>query len=176
MKKCFLLVLFGILSVAAIAQEFTETPTIAVDIEADGLEFMLAEEPYFRPSLSFLAPETFPYQLKLTEVNFYTVKEKKGVDLIAMMEQEKAYKEHIARSGIEFPSLHKEKEAVFTISNNVHLYNRGSNYDYYTGKIKNPAYREMRAGLFNAGYAPYNWSGQYRPYSFSPFLYSPSFR
>lgn len=176
MKKYFLLALCGVFSVVGMAQEFSDQTDVQIPLEIDSFHFFLPKNPKSTPSLTILVPEKFPYRLELTEVNYYKVRKHKGVDFVAMMEQEKAYKERIARATIEFPSLSGDKESIFTVSNNVHLYNRGSNYDYYTGKIKNPAYQEMRAGLFNAIYAPYNFSGQYRPYTFSPYLYSPSLR
>lgn len=122
------------------------------------------------PSLSFLAPEIPSTNLTLLEVDFSQKEVKREVNMIAIMEKEKSRKPRAVDISSPFTRNRESSKGVFEVSDNVRFYNRGSNYDFYTGRTKNPAYREMQAGLFRGVYSPYV-GGRYRtPYYASPFL------
>lgn len=157
MKKLFLSIGFIFFSFAGIAQiDYEEEKTFLIGVQE------------VNPSLSFLAPEITSQNFQLTDANFMEIEEKREVNMVAMMEKEKNTKKRTVDLASPFPSNNKDQN-VFQVSDNIQLYNRGSNYDYYTGKTKNPAYREMRTGLFRGVYAPNVGGRYYTPYS-SPFL------
>lgn len=124
-----------------------------------------------RPSLSMLTPEFPESRLTLTEVNFNKV-EKREVNLVAMMEQERYEKESsYVKLDSPMPTLSKGEKALIEVTNELRMHDRGSNFDIYTGEKKIPAYQEMRVPLFSS---PYNSRagvrGYVSPYNYSPFL------
>lgn len=115
------------------------------------------------PALPMEIPFT---QFDLPEVNIFARNEKREVNMLGIMSREKQLRER--RGEYETPAFFtRRKESSFQIKDNVHLYNRGSNYDFYTGKLKNPVYQEMQARLFNDIYTPYYY--RRNPY-YSPFF------
>ncbi|MFD0975790.1 hypothetical protein [Salinimicrobium gaetbulicola] len=107
------------------------------------------------PSLSFLSEKVPASKFTLMEVNFKK-NEKREVNMMAVMERER-YERESAYIELENPAprLGKFETGVIQFSNEVRFHDRGSNYDIYTGKTKNPAYKEMRTGLFHGHYSPF---------------------
>lgn len=121
------------------------------------------------PALSELSPEIPELHFNLTDANIFRKDEKREINMLAIVAREKRFQER--QQEYETPTFRrKKKEGAIQVSDNVHLYNRGSNYDFYTGKLKNPVYQEMQARLFNdvyrSNYNPYNSYNRY----YSPFL------
>lgn len=159
MKKWLISTFFALAALPGMAQ---------VDYEQE--ETFLIGKLEINPSLSFLAPSTPPQKFKIREVDFSVKETKREVNMVALMEREKNIRKRTVELSSPFPSSPEKDKGALRISDDVHFYNRGSNYDFYTGKTKNAAYREMRAGLFRGVYAP-NVGGRYTsPYSYSPFL------
>lgn len=107
----------------------------------------------------------------LREVNFEK-EDKREVNLVAMMqkkrlEQEKSYIELSS----PVPSLSSFEKQVIQVSNDLHIHNRSSNLDMYTGKKKIPAYEEFRTpDLFNRSFSPFIQSGVTPSFHYSPFF------
>lgn len=159
MNRLLLLVAFVFYSISGHSQEFPTSEAVYIG------------QKEVRPSLSFLAPEVPSQNLSLTEIN-WNKETKREVNLMAIMERKRFEKE---QSYVELdfaaPNISKGEKNLIEVTNELYIHDRGSNYDIYTGKLKNPAYREMRPGLFNRGYSsPYIGRGYSSPYSSSPFL------
>ena len=159
MKRFFLIAGFIFFSLSGYSQEFS-TP-----------EGVYIGQREVRPSLSFLAPEVPSQNLTLREVN-WNREVKREVNLMAIMEKTRYEKE---QSYVELdfaaPNISKGEKNLIEVTNELYIHDRGSNYDIYTGKLKNPAYKEMRTGLFNRGFSsPYIGRGYSSPYFYSPFL------
>lgn len=119
------------------------------------------------PSLSKMSSPIKDQKFSLTEINIFAKDQTRAVDMVAMMEMEKNYKPREVE--IIFPFQKAEKKSALEISEQVQFYDRSSNYDPYTGKLKNPVYEEMRSPLYNDLYSPFR-SRRYSPYGYSPFL------
>lgn len=151
---------------SASAQEFGEKKEILVEREN---EMVYVEKPQVNASLSFLAPQINLRKFELREVDIFKKNQKREVNITAMMEKERRDKEQsLVQLDSPMPTLSTGEKSIIQISNRVQQHNRGSNYDIYTGEKKIPAYKEMRAGLFNGYYAPNVGGRYYSPYS--PFL------
>ena len=154
MKKFFLLPVLLCICVSASAQEFSQD---------EGFYIGTLDVP---PALSRLNPVIPERHFNLTVPDIFRKNEKREINMLGIVEREKRFQESIAE--YETPSfLRERKEGSLQISDNVHLYNRASNYDFYTGKLKNPVYKEMEAHLFNDFYR-LNYGRRY-PY-FTPFI------
>lgn len=155
MKRFFLFLCFCSLPLVGIAQE---------DIFQN--EVIYIELPDIPPSLSDLSPLVPPSHFNLTDPDIFGKDEKREINMLGIVEREKRLQER--RREYETPLFSQEKkEGTLQIKDNVHLYSRGSNYDFYTGKLKNPVYEEMRARLFTDVYRSYNTGGNYY---YSPFI------
>ncbi|GAB2770727.1 hypothetical protein [Salinimicrobium soli] len=138
--------------------------------EVQGLESLAIQKKEI-PSLSFLAPQLpFP-GLTLTEVDFSKKEVKREVNLVAMMER-KRFEQESSYIELESPfvGLSSGEKAMIEVTNGLHFHDRGSNYDYFTGKTKNPALREAQTGLFNGRYSPLTGQSNISPYYYSPYL------
>ncbi|NJW54217.1 hypothetical protein [Salinimicrobium oceani] len=124
-----------------------------------------------RPSLSFLTPDFPESTFTLTEVNF-NKEQKREVNLIAIMKQERIARE----SGYidleaPVPTIGRGEKSLIEVTNDLRRYDRGSNYDIYTGEKKIPAYDEMKVPLFSRPhYSGARVRGYISPYSYSSFL------
>lgn len=154
MKKYFILSVIFCISLSARAQEFSQN---------EGFYIGTRDVP---PALSRLNPVIPERHFNLTVPDIFRKDEKREINMLGIVERERRFQESIAE--YETPSFLKERnEGSLQISDNVHLYNRASNYDFYTGKLKNPVYQEMEAHLFNDFYRR-QYNRRY-PY-FSPFI------
>lgn len=156
MKKLFLFIPVFFCAFSTIAQEVDSENGIYIgNIEV-------------RPSLSFLAPEVPSQNLTLMEVN-WNKEVKREVNMMAVMEKTRYEKENsYVELDFAAPSISPGEKKLIEVTNELYHTERGSNYDIYTGKLKNPAYKEMRTGLFNGIYSsPYRGRGYYSPYSSS---------
>ncbi|GHA29847.1 hypothetical protein GCM10007103_08900 [Salinimicrobium marinum] len=154
------------ISFSGSAQEFGESESYIVERED---HTVYIEMPEVNASLSFLAPNFEKQMFTLRDSDIFKKNEKREVNMMAMMEKERRDRE---RSLVELdspmPTLSRGEKGIIQISNQMQMHNRGSNYDIYTGEKKIPAYKEMRAGLFNGYYSPNVGGRYYAPYS--PFL------
>lgn len=123
----------------------------------------------FIPSLSNLAPDFPESRIKLREVDFSKKMEKPQINMVAIMEREKNRTPRTVEIHSPFQKPQKEEKSVqFELSDGIRSHSRGWNYDPYTGKTRNSAYREyrhMRSGLHNGFYRPTLGSRYYSPYS-----------
>ena len=123
----------------------------------------------FIPSLSNLAPDFPESRIKLREVDFSKKMEKPQINMVAIMEREKNRTPRTVEIHSPFQKPQKEEKGVqFELSDGIRSHSRGWNYDPYTGKTRNSAYREyrhMRSGLHNGFYRPTLGSRYYSPYS-----------
>lgn len=159
MKGLFLLAGLIIFSFNSYSQEFPASEGVYIG------------QREVRPSLSYLAPEVPSQNLSLREVN-WNREVKREVNLMAIMEKTR-YEKESSYVELDFaaPNITKGEKSLIEVTNELYIHERGSNYDIYTGKLKNPAYKEMRAGLFNRAYStPYIGRGYSSPYSSSPFF------
>lgn len=155
MKKYFLFIFFSTLSYLGTAQvDFSEDESIYIGL------------PEVRPSLTELSPTVPSMHFDLADADIFKTNDKREINMLGIVAREKSLQQR--RQEYETPVFQREKkEGTFQVSDNVHLYSRGSNYDFYTGKLKNPVYQEMQARLFNAAYRSY-YNG--RNYYYSPFI------
>ena len=154
MKKVFLILVFFCISLSSTAQEnFSQNVDFYIGIRD------------ISPALSRLTPIVPEKHFELTDSNIFPKDEERQINMLGIVERERRFQESIA--DYDTPSFYKpKKEGSLQFTDNVHLYNRASNYDYYTGKLKNPVYKEMEAHLFNDFYRfQYNRRNPY----FSPF-------
>jgi hypothetical protein len=123
------------------------------------------------PSLSFLASDLPVTNLTLTEVDFSKKEAKREVNLVAVMER-KRFEQESAYIELEspMPTISNGEKSMIEITNGLHFHDKGSNYDYFTGKTKNPALREARTGLFNGRYSPLTGQSYLSPNYYSPSL------
>ncbi len=153
-------------SFPGVAQEFEASEGYLVEREN---EAVYIDMPEINASLSFLAPDFEKQIFTLRDADIFRKNEKREVNMMAMMEKERRNKEQsLVELDSPIPSLSRGEKSIIQISNQVQMHNRGSNYDIYTGEKKIPAYKEMRAGLFNGYYSPNVGGRYYAPYS--PFL------
>lgn len=166
MKVISFLAVLLMVSFSGFAQEFGASEGYLVERED---QTVYIEMPEVNASLSFLAPDFEKQLFTLRDADIFKKNEKREVNMMAMMEKERIDRE---RSLVELdspmPTLSRGEKNILQISNQVQMHNRGSNYDIYTGEKKIPAYKEMRAGLFNGYYSPNVGGRYYAPYS--PFL------
>ena len=167
MRKSLFLLCTAFFSVFATAQEFAPQSGLSLNAEEEKQIFFLPllEMPVF----SIYRTEIRTLDFRLTEVKFTKGTDKRSVDFIARMEEEKAYREKVASNSYHFRGLSKDQKQILTISKGLKLYNRDSNYDPFTGEIKNPAYQELRSGTYNTGHPIFE--NYYGPYRFSPYNY-----
>ena len=155
MKKYSLLLFFCFLPFMGVAQ---------VDLPQN--EVIYIELPEALPTLSELKPLIPSIHFTLTDPDIFAKNEKREINMLGMVAREKQLQQR--RGDYETPNFRREKkEGSLQISDNVHLYSRGSNYDFYTGKLKNPVYEEMQARLFNGIYRSYHDRSNYY---YSPFI------
>lgn len=166
MKSLFSLLFLFLISVSANAQEFSSTENLSFFDKSEDFTYVGKKEVV--PSLSFLAPEVPSQNLTLTEINWNPI-EKREVNFVAMMEREKI---ELQNSYIELdspaPTIGKTEKSVIQITNDFRHFDKGSNYDLFTGQKKIPAYEEMRPGLFRGNYSPYSNRSGFSPYYYSP--------
>ena len=156
MKKYFLFLFLGSFPFIGISQEDFYS-------QSEGIYIELPEAP---PSLSRLSPLVPSMHFNLTEPDIFGKNEKREINMLGLVAREKHLQE--MRNEYETPIFrHEKKEGTFQVSDNVQLYSRGSNYDVFTGKLKNPVYQEMQARLYNSVYRSY-YGG--RNYYYSPFI------
>lgn len=122
------------------------------------------------PSLSVLSPEIPLGNFTIREADIFKKETKREVDMLAMMERKKNYRTRKVDLSQVFPKRQNSEGTGLHFSNNTHHTNRASNYDSYTGKTKNPAYRELQNGFFDPGNSPFRRSNYFRPYHYSPFF------
>lgn len=160
MKK--LLLLAGLLiSISGYSQEFG-TPE-SIDIGAREV----------RHSLSLPLRELPEFKFTLMEVNFDKKVEKRQVNLISMMEQQRYEKEKaIVELESPMPDLRTGEKTLIEVTNDIRIHDRSSNFDIYTGQKKIPAYEEMQTPLFRQNFNPYSRRG----YSSPSFYYNPYLR
>lgn len=158
MKKLLLIFIFSLLTFSGFAQS---------DLE-DVQNFLIGPLEIAPPSLSIKTSPIQKQKFTLREVNIFAKDEKREVDMVALMEVERNYKPR--EVDIDFAFRQTEKKAVLELSENVQFFDRGSNYDPYTGKLKNPVYKEMRSPLYNDFYSPFRPRRYYSPFGYSPFL------
>ena len=158
MKNLFLLSILLCLSLSGSAQEFS----------SGEVNFFIGARD-LPPALTKLKPLLPEGHFELTDPDIFQKNQKREIHMLGLVERERRHRESIA--DYDTPSFYKhKKEGSLQISDNVHLYNRGSNYDYYTGKLKNPVYKEMEAHLFNDFYRmQYNRNRPSSSPYFSPF-------
>lgn len=166
MKILSFIILCFVFGFSGSAQEFGEKREILVEREN---EMVYIEKPQINASLSFLAPQINLRTFELRDADIFKKNQKREVNITAMMEKKRRDKEQsLVELDSPMPSLSTGEKSIIQISNRVQHHNRSSNFDIYTGQKKIPAYREMRAGLFNGYYAPNVGGRYYSPYS--PFL------
>ncbi|WP_029033437.1 hypothetical protein [Salinimicrobium terrae] len=158
MNRIVLLVSIIFISFSGQAQEFSNSEGFYIG----ALEI--------RPSLSVLAPEFPDSRFTLTEVNFNKKAEKREVNLIAMMEQERYEKEKaIVELESPMPTLSTGERTLLEVTNQIRIHDRSSNFDIYSGEKKIPAYQEMQVPLFsNPYYSRTRGRGFVSPYFYSP--------
>ncbi len=144
MKKLLLLTGF-LLTISGYSQEFDTSESIYIG----------ARE--VRPSLSMPVREFSESKFTLMEVNFDKKDEKRQVNLIAMMEQQRFEKEKgIVEMESPMPGLSTGEKSLIEVTNDIRIHDRSSNFDIYTGKKKIPAYEEMQSPIFRQGYTPFS--------------------
>jgi hypothetical protein len=158
MKTLYILLALILLPVIGHAQEFKD-----YSISMERLEIP--------PGLSLLAPPLPSQRLTLTEIN-WNKEVKREVNLSAIMEKARYEKEQsYVDLGFDAPTIGRSEKKMIEVTNDLYIHERGSNYDIYTGEKKNPAYKEMRAGLFMRNYnAPFHGNGYAAPNLYSSFL------
>src|SRR5690606_33169050 len=123
--KTYLLLCFILAPLLVTAQEDFYSGLYIGIPEADKREF---------PALSMEIP--FPH-FNLPEVNIFFRDEERKINMLGIVARERHLKEKY--NEYETPNfLRKRNEGIHQVRDNVHLYNRASNYDFYTGKLKNP--------------------------------------
>ncbi|MCY2686897.1 hypothetical protein [Salinimicrobium sp. TH3] len=144
MKK--LLLLTGLfLTICGYSQEFDTSKSLYIG----------ARE--VRPSLSKPVKELSESKFTLMEVNFDKKDEKRQVNLIAMMEQQRFEKEKgIVEMESPMPGLSTGEKSLIEVTNDIRIHDRSSNFDIYTGKKKIPAYEEMQSPIFRQNYTPFS--------------------
>ena len=176
MNKLLFLLPLLVFSVSGHSQELNSSG--ANNIPAfNEIEFPVPEEVYVgfkdvRPSLSFPVRELTEPRFSLMEINFDKKAEKRQVNLIAMMEQERYEKEKaIVELDAPMPNLSAGEKASIEVTNEFRIHDRSSNFDIYTGKKKIPAYEEMTTPLFRPGYSPFSGRGYISPnVYYNPYL------
>ena len=157
MKSFFSLLVLLLFFASANAQEFPSSESTTY-----------FEKKEVAPSLSFLAPEVPSQNLTLTEINWNPI-EKREVNFVAMMEQEKiALQNSYIQLESPAPNIGKSEKSMIQITNDFRHFDKGSNYDLFTGEKKIPAYEEMRPALFRGNYSPYSRRSGFSPYYYSP--------
>lgn len=159
MKKLIFLMFFSLCSLPGFAQ---------VDYAQE--EGFLIGDLEINPSLSFLSPPIPRGNFSLPEVDIFKKEEKRELDMVAMMEKERNYQTRSVDLSSHLPKAAPAEKTGVYFSNTRNFHDRDDNYDYFTGKTKNAAYREMRAGLFRGVYSPFVGGRYTRPYSSSPFF------
>lgn len=161
MKNIILLVvLFA--GVTAHSQEFKTSAAKKIPALEEVEETL--RESYFigpwksQPRLSIPVRELPEMDFSIREVDFSQRKDKRQVDLVAMMERKRYEKEKgIVELDSPTPNLATGEKTLLQVTNDIRMNDRSSNFDFYTGQKKIPAYEEMRVPLFRSPY--YSRSG-----------------